>query len=209
MAAVIVFVLANDVLIGSATTNLISRIDGIILILFFGAFLYYTINLARKSEALESMPDSLPLGKSILYIVLGLVGLVLGGKWIVDGAVTIAESFGVSQQIIGLTIVAVGTSLPELATSVVAAFKKQSDIAVGNIIGSNIFNIFWILGLSAVIVPLPFNTSANFDVLVMIGASLLLFLSLFLGKKGRLDRWQGVVYVLLYIVYIISFVVRI
>jgi len=113
-----------------------------------------------------------------------------------------------SEALIGLTIVAVGTSLPELATSAVAAYKKQADIAVGNIVGSNIFNIFWILGVSAIIRPLPFSPALNFDVLIMLVATLLLFASMFIGQRHKLERWQGIVFVGLYVLYIVALVQR-
>jgi len=138
----------------------------------------------------------------MILIIAGLVGLGVGGNWIVGAAVHIASGLGVSQSLIGLTIVAVGTSLPELATSAVAAYKKNAEIAVGNIIGSNIFNIFFVLGLSAVIKPLPFNPGSNIDIGAVILASLLLFLWMFTGKKRSLDRWEGVIFLILYCSYI-------
>jgi cation:H+ antiporter len=141
-------------------------------------------------------------------IIAGLICLAVGGKWIVDGAVSIATSLGISQALIGLTIVAIGTSLPELATSAIAAYKKQADIAVGNIVGSNIFNIFWILGLSAVIKPLPFSSSLNIDIIITILATLLLFLALFIGKKRILERWQGAGFIAIYLIYVIILVIR-
>ena len=123
-----------------------------------------------------------------------------------DGAVQIATLFGVSQSLIGLTIVAIGTSLPELATSAIAAYKKESDIAIGNVVGSNIFNIFWVLGLSAVIRPLPFTQASNPDIFMTIGASLILFVVLFIGKKHVIQRWQGVLFVLMYLAYVVFLV---
>jgi cation:H+ antiporter len=131
---------------------------------------------------------------------------MLGGEWIVNGAIEIANAFNVSQSLIGLTVVAIGTSLPELATSAVAAWKRNTDIAVGNIIGSNIFNIFWVLGVSAIIKPLPFQTSTNFDILMTIFASLLFFAFVFIGKKHVLQRWQGGVFFILYIAYLVLIV---
>ncbi len=128
---------------------------------------------------------------------------MVGGKWIVDGAVEMAESFDISQSVIGLTVVAIGTSLPELATSAVAAYKKQTDIAIGNVVGSNIFNIFWILGCSALIRPLPFNSSSNFDIFVAIFASLLLFLVMFIGKRHVIERWQGGLMIFMYLGYVV------
>jgi cation:H+ antiporter len=120
----------------------------------------------------------------------------------------IALNLGLSDALIGLTVVAVGTSLPELATSAVAAYKKNTDIAVGNIVGSNIFNIFWILGISAVITPLSFKSDLNFDLLIAVLSSVLLFAWMFLGKRHTLERWQGAVFILFYIVYIVVIIFR-
>ena len=145
--------------------------------------------------------------KSIVYIILWLVGLAVWGKWIVDGAVQIATFFGVSQSLIGLTIVAIGTSLPELATSAIAAYKKESDIAIGNVVWSSIFNLFWVLWLSSVIRPLPFSAANNPDILMTVCASILLFLVLFIGKKHIIQRRQGIMFVLLYVAYLVFLVV--
>lgn len=142
------------------------------------------------------------------YIILGLTGLVLGGTWIINGAVEIAGQFGVSEYLIGLTVVAVGTSLPELATSAVAAYKKNTDIAIGNVVGSNIFNIFWILGLSALIKPLPFQPSGNTDIAMTVFSSILLFAFLFVGKKHLLEKWQGVLFLILYVGYTVFIIMR-
>ena len=141
-------------------------------------------------------------------IILGLIGLVIGGHWIVNGATAIAVSLGLSDALIGLTIVAIGTSLPELATSAVAAYKKNADIAVGNVVGSNIFNIFWILGLSSVISPLPFTPMLTFDLWVAVIAAVLLFGIMFIGKRHVVEKWQGIIFILMYIAYIVFIVVR-
>jgi cation:H+ antiporter len=146
--------------------------------------------------------------RSLLYIIAGLAGLTVGGKWIVDGAIALATRFGMSESLIGLTIVAVGTSLPELATSAVAAYKKNVEIAVGNVVGSNIFNIFFVLGISGVIKPLPFQTKNNIDLGVVILASLMLFFFMFTGKKRSLDRWEGIVCLILYLGYIAILIVN-
>src|SRR5690606_26765097 len=134
-------------------------------------------------------------------IALGLIGLVIGGKLIVDNAVTIASDLGVSEKIIGLTIVAAGTSLPELMTSVVAALKKNSDIAIGNIVGSNIFNIFLILSVSSLVRPITFSTVFNTDIYLLLGGTLFLFVAMFTGKKKTLDRWESGVLLLVFIGY--------
>lgn len=210
LLAVVVFgVMANDVFFDGNTTSALTRIDGIILICFFVVFLYYIFSIAKssKSEADEAVAH-MPMSKSLAMISGGLVGLVVGGKWIVDGAVSFATQLGVSEALIGLTIVAIGTSLPELATSAVAAYKKNVDIAVGNIVGSNIFNIFWILGISAFITPLPFSDTLSFDIWVVIGATMLLFLALFVGRKHVLERWQGAVFVVAYLAYTLFLIIR-
>jgi len=185
--------------------NGLTRSDGLALIAFFVIFLYYTFGIAKNQTDTDSVSNSKNFGpkKSIIYILLGLAALVIGGQWIVDGAIQIAMIFGISQSLIGLTIVAVGTSLPELATSAVAAYKKNVDIAVGNVVGSNIFNIFWILGLSSIIKPLPFQPKNNLDIGLTIFSTFLLFIWMFVGKKKILERWQGLIFLLLYIGYII------
>ena len=148
------------------------------------------------------------LRRSVFWVILGLIGLSLGGKWIVDGAVDIAQNLGMSQSMVGLTIVAVGTSLPELATSGMAAYKKNVDIAVGNVVGSNIFNIFFVLAISAIVKPLPFNINNNTDMGVVVLASLLLLVSMFTGKKRSLDRWEGGLFVGFYFGYVIFVILR-
>ncbi len=203
LAALVVGVLVNDSYWGDVTTNILTAGDAVILLSFFVIFLYYTFGIAKHGISEEGTIKKLSVIASVGYIFLGLLLLIVGGKWIVDAAVYFATAFGISQSVIGLTIVAVGTSLPELATSVVAAYKKQSDIAIGNIVGSNIFNIFFILGVSGVIAPLPFFTSSNSDILMVGAASIVLFLIMFVGKKHTIERWQGIVLIGCYIGYIV------
>lgn len=204
LAAVVLGIIANDQLIDKSTDgDFVSRIDGLILLSFFIIFLVYTIEIAKNQTEAEEELKPLPLSRSIIYIVAGLAGLFFGGRYLVEGAVNIATEVGLSERIIGLTIVAVGTSLPELATSVTAALKKKADIAIGNIVGSNIFNIFFILGLTSVIQPLPFNQESNLDILLTILASLLLFLTTLTIGKRRVDRAEGIIFVLIYIGYIV------
>lgn len=210
LAAVVLGFLAQDVFIDGAGASALTRIDGLVLLSFFAIFLYYIVAVARSNRAgVDEQPSAeMSTGKAIGYIALGLFGLVLGGKWIVDGAVDIAQMLGMSQSLIALTIVAVGTSLPELATSVVAARKKQSDIAIGNVVGSNIFNIFFILGTSAVIRPLPFQASSALDIAMTIGASAILFALLFIGKRHIVERWQGLLMIALYGLYVVMLIIR-
>lgn len=207
LAAIILGVMANDKLIDGGSFSGLTRIDGIILISFFMIFLYYTFGIAKVSgQAADEDVKEFTYLKSTLFVILGLAGLTFGGKWIVDGAVKIAQLFNVSQSLIGLTVVAIGTSLPELATSAIAAYKKQSDIAIGNVVGSNIFNIFWILGISSIVKPLPFNADSGLDILMTIFASLMLFLIMFIGKKHTIERWQGVLMLSIYVGYIVFLV---
>ncbi|MFC2081096.1 sodium:calcium antiporter [Bacteroidota bacterium] len=134
-------------------------------------------------------------------MTVGLAGLIIGGKQVLDNAMKIAIQLNVSEKIIGLTIVAAGTSLPELATSIIAATKKNSDLAVGNIIGSNIFNILFILSVSSMIRPIQFNPSFNFDIYVLAGGTVLLFIAMYTGQKKRIDRWESTVLITTFIVY--------
>ncbi|MDP3402896.1 MAG: sodium:calcium antiporter, partial [bacterium] len=170
----------------------------------FAIFMFYIIALVKSDSSAIEIDDSeaLPRGRAVLYTVVGLVGLVAGGRLLVNQAVSLATLAGLSEAVVGLTVVAIGTSLPELATSVVAAWRKQVDIAVGNVIGSNIFNVFLVLGVSSVIAPLPVRDGFVVDALVMIAATLFLFVALFLGKRGHIDRWQGILFVLLYFAYV-------
>jgi cation:H+ antiporter len=162
---------------------------------------------AEEDEIVEDQ-NKMKIGKAVLFVALGIVALFFGGKWVVDGAIAIATSLGISKNFIGLTIVAVGTSLPELVTSATAAYKKNTDIAVGNVIGSNIFNLLWILGISASIRPLPFVGISNEDLMILVGASSLIILTMATGKKNSIDRWEGIVFVFLYVAYIGYLVIR-
>ena len=204
LAAVVLLFMANDQILDRVATSVLTRIDGLIFLCFFIIFIYYTFSIAARVEGIETHVPAKAHGwlQSLLSVIAGLAGLIIGGKWIVDGAIVLATQLGMSESLIGLTIVAVGTSLPELATSAVAAYKKNVEIAVGNVVGSNIFNIFFVLGISAFIKPLPFQTKNNIDIAAVIFSSLLLFFFMFSGKKRSLDRWEGIVFVLLYAGYI-------
>ena len=207
LAGVMVLVMGNDILIDKAGSSMISRIDGIVLLVFFLIFLVYNYQMVRKGDYSEEIPikDIAP-GKATLLIFAGLALLVVGGRLIVYSAVELATAWGMPERLIGLTIVSIGTSLPELATSVVAATKRNTDIAVGNIVGSNIFNVFFILGTSAVIYPVPMPAGAMVDVLFNILLGLLLFAFIFTGKGRRIERWEGILFILLYVGYIIYLV---
>jgi cation:H+ antiporter len=200
VAAVVLLFLANNYFF-SEPANL-SRYDGFILLGLFSAFLYYVaIHLKADPLAEEVQNKDYSTLKIWLLILIGLVGLVGGGKLVVDNAVSIAQSLGISEKIIGLTIIAAGTSLPELATSVVAAMKKNADIAIGNIVGSNIFNILLVLGVSSLVRPLDFNPAFNTDIYLFSAGTAFLFTFMFIGKKHRLNRWQSALFLVVFASY--------
>ena len=195
--------MANDVWLDGGNANIISRIDGLVLLAFFLIFLRYTFAIAHNGggEAEGEKIKEMPIWKSALFILGGLAGLIYGGQLFVDGASGIASSLGVSESIIGLTIVAGGTSLPELATSVTAALKKNSGIAIGNVIGSNLFNVFFVLGCSATISPLPMGGINNVDMAVLIGSAILFWLVGWFFKKRTITRVEGALLVICYVAY--------
>jgi len=205
VAAAVVMLLCNNLWLTPKESFGLQRLDSLIMLLLFSLFLIYTARLAMKGEVEASEVKVYSLLASLAAIVFGLAGLVAGGKIVVTQAIKIATQIGISQKTIGLTIVAIGTSLPELATSITAALKKHPDIAIGNIVGSNIFNILLILGISSLIHPIPYNNAFNRDFLFMFGATALLYLFMFTGKKHKLDRWEGGIFVLCYIAYTIWF----
>jgi cation:H+ antiporter len=196
---------------GAGTGLYISSFDGYILLFFFVLFLGYIYIVAKQGNGTTHEADTVAettWGKSVGYILLGIVGLYFGGKWVVDGAITVAKVFDMSETFIGLTIVAIGTSLPELVTSVIAAIRKNTDIAVGNAIGSNIFNLLWILGISAAIKPLEFYVISNMDLFMIIIASTMLIMAVIIGKRPIISRWEGFWFVLAYILYMVFLVNR-
>jgi cation:H+ antiporter len=205
LAAVVVGVAANDRLLDGAAASVLSRADGLILLCFFAIFLYYTAGIARNVQGVEAAAPkaTLSLTRIGVMIAIGFAALILGSRWVVNGAVQMATTLGVSESVIGLTVVAVGTSLPELATSAAAAYRKNPDIAVGNVVGSNIFNLFFILGVSSVIRPVPFEPGSNFDIGALVISSMLLFLCMFTGRRHVLERWQAGVFLAGYFLYIL------
>ncbi|MDR2907899.1 MAG: calcium/sodium antiporter [Bacteroidales bacterium] len=208
LAAIVLFVLGNY---GLGAKDTITRLEGFILLMFFALFLFLVFR-SMKSTAPEVETTSgtkpVSLTKSIVFILLGLACLVGGGKFVVDGAVGLARAFDISEKVIGLTIVALGTSLPELVTSITAILKKSGDIAIGNIIGSNIFNIFFILGTSTTIHPMPFSPVFNHDIYILVFGTLLLLGAMFIGKKYRLDRWQATIFMISYIGYVVFLIMK-
>ena len=210
LAAFLLGILANDRLIDNAGSSALTRTDGLVLLSFFVIFIYYTLGIAKRIEGSEALypVKERSIKKISIMIVAGFLALILGGKLVADGAVDLAIALGISQSTIGLTIVAVGTSLPELATSAMAAYKKNPEIAVGNIVGSNIFNIFFILGISSLIRPLHFGAKSNLDIGVLILASSLLFVSMFTGKHHKLDRWEAGLFLVIYSAYILFLIMN-
>ncbi|MBK6265406.1 calcium/sodium antiporter [Marivirga sp. S37H4] len=205
------FILTNDVLFFGSESNKLGTIDSIILLLLFVGFLYYVFYNVKHNKHEINMPDNLRPHSNLatfLMIFGGIAGLIIGGKLVVDNAVEIARSFQLSEKLIGLTILAAGTSLPELAASAVAAYKGRADIAVGNIIGSNIFNITFILGLNSLITPLDYNVDFNADLYFLMGGAVLLFLFMFTMTKRKLDRWEAILYLLGFIGYMIYIFIR-
>lgn len=210
VATLLVGFLANANLFGNVEAMKIDQLEGGIMLFFLALFLAYIMMIAREGSSSFEGDDTenYPMPKAILFIVIGMVGLFLGGKWVVDGAIVIAGAFGLSESLIGLTVVSIGTSLPELVTSAVAAYRKNVDIAVGNVIGSNIFNLLWILGLTACINPIPFDIVSNTDILMVIFTSVLLLFAVVFGRRGVIDRWDSAVFLTAYIGYIVYLVYR-
>lgn len=196
--------------LGAGTERVVSRVNGILLLLFFMIFLRYTFSQAKSGEHDEdpaavkgAARKEMPLWRSVLLVIAGLAGLVYGGDRFVEGASGVAMALGMSEAVVGLTIVAAGTSLPELAASVAAAVKGNSGMAVGNVIGSNIFNIFLVLGTTATISPLPFGGITHFDLIVMMLASLVFWLFCWKFGKRTITRPEGVILVICYVAYIV------
>jgi cation:H+ antiporter len=199
-ALVIFYLMVNIPSAGGA--RILGRADGFILLALFALFQYYVYRQIKSYEPeAGEHHDPGPLYRTIGFIVLGLAGLVLGGRLVVTNAVIIAKAMGVSEKIIGLTIIAAGTSLPELATSIVAAYRKNADIAVGNIVGSNIFNLLLIGGLVSAVAPVPYRTVFNVDFYVLAAGTVLLFITMFTSQRHKLDRWEAGLLLTLYLAY--------
>ena len=200
LSCVVVLICANDVFLETGTENILNRADGLLMLCFFAIFLGYTFAIAHDNTE-EEQAEIKPLStwRCLLYIVGGLVVLIFGGRLFVNGSSEIARSLGVGESVIGLTLVAMGTSLPELATSVVAALKKNPEIAIGNVIGSNLFNVFFVLGMSATITPLGGIT--NVDLFYLLAVSLLLFFAGRYYKVRTITRVEGVFMIFAYVVY--------
>lgn len=206
-AAVLLGVLAMDTVFFKAETMSLGRMDGIILLIAFAGFMVMTVKAGLEGRTDEEEDsEAMPVFKALLCIVIGLAGIVWGGDLSVEGAKQIARFFGLSEAIIGLTIVAMGTSLPELVTSAIAAKKGESDIAVGNVIGSNIFNIFLILGVSATILPMNVSNTYLYDMGMLIAVMVLTYLPI--AKTRKVGRPMGVIMILVYIAYTVYLIMR-
>ncbi len=211
VASLVLWVMLNDAFLDSSTESGLGHVDGIVLLGFFAVFIYYVAQIIKSDQNKEwvgpQAGDSLT--RSIVEIVGGLIALVWGGSMAVDSAVVIARSWGMSDIFIGLTIIAIGTSLPELATSAMAAYRRNVDIAVGNIVGSNIFNIFIVLGISSLVHDIPFHAGNNIDMAVMVFATVLLFVFMFVGHPRKtIQRGEGAVFLAIYVLYTAYLVYR-
>jgi cation:H+ antiporter len=204
LSALILWVLASDAIIDNAFSSVLNRSDGLVLLGFFTIFIAYTASIAAPVAGLPDVSPA-PTDKATriaIKMTIGFFGLLIGGRWIVDSAVSLAHLLAIPKAVVGLTVVALGTSLPELATSAMAARRGDVEIAVGNVVGSNIFNVFFVLGISALIHPLPFNPAANVDMGMMMAASILLFVFMYTGRVRIMDRWEGGLALLIYLFYI-------
>ncbi len=208
-AVLLVGFLANAALFSQHQVLSISRLDGCILLFFFCLFMLYVYKLTREgaSEFTETI-NTESINKSVFKVCLGTIGLYIGGQWVVDGAMEIAQLWGASESLIGLTIVAVGTSLPELVASAMAALKGKTDIAVGNVVGSNIFNMLWVLGVAATINELPFDMISNTDLVMVIFSSTILILALVINKRTEVSRLSGFVFIATYLGYLAFLIMR-
>ncbi len=212
LSSLILLAMGNATLLDPGTgINSVTRVDGIILLLLFAIFMRYTFASAKTgtpgvAETDDSRSASMGMGRAVIWVLAGLAGLIFGGDMFVKGASGIAAGMGVSEAVIGLTIVAAGTSLPELATSVTAAVKGKPGMAVGNVVGSNIFNIFLVLGSAATIRPLPFGSIGNFDLLTLTGASLLFWLFGAVIKERTFTRAEGALMTACYVGYIVTLI---
>ena len=201
-ATLVVFFLVYDSWRGDESANWLSRSDGLILLGLFCIFIAYTFWLSRSESSEQYYVKTYRHRISLLMIGGGLIALFFGGQFTVNGAVQVAKYLGISEKLIACTIVAGGTSLPELATSAVAAYRRRCDIAVGNIVGSCIFNLLMVLGISSVIRPVNYSLVFNVDAAVLVAATVLLFLTMFTSRRCRLDRWEAALMLLGYLSYV-------
>ena len=193
-------VLLSDHLFDSNITNAFTRSDGIVLLLFFLVFIYYLISMARNKIDDDQNEKYMPIVKSIIYTIIGLVCIIVGSNFVVDSASSLAAIIGISEKMISLTVIAFGTSLPELVTSVTATKKGEYDIAIGNVVGSNIFNIGMVIGLPIAIFGGISDITFNYiDLIVMLLSALLLFIFSF--KDKRISKKEGIAFLILFVIY--------
>ena len=197
VATLAITLMANYLFTGQART--INWIEGIVLLLMGFAYLLLTMLKNDPKEETEDVQEAMPWGKTILALIAGIIGLYLGGELVSRNAQILAKNWGMSESTIGLTVLATATSLPELITSIVAALKKNSVSAIGNVLGSNILNIFMVLGISAIITPLPFDPIMNKQLMILFAANILMFMFVFTGKGRKISRWEGALLTLGYV----------
>lgn len=197
VATLAITLMANYLFTGQART--INWIEGIVLLLMGFAYLLLTMIKNDPKEETEDVQEAMPWSKTILALIAGIIGLYIGGELVSRNAQILAKNWGMSESTIGLTVVATATSLPELITSIVAALKKNSGIAIGNVLGSNILNIFMVLGISALITPLPFDPIMNKQLMILFAANILMFMFVFTGKGRKISRWEGALLTLGYV----------
>ena len=199
MGALMVLIIASDKLLDHQSVNIIGRIDGIVLVCLAIIFLVYNLELAKKeNKEVEIQGKQQRIFIAIFWLLVGLAGLIFGGKLIVDNATAISREFGIPERIIAITVIAVGTSLPELVTSLMAVRKGKVDLAIGNVVGSNIINIFFILGVSSIITSVPVPENTFLDIYLNIFAAVLLFFFLLLSRKRQLLKWVGILFIIIY-----------
>ncbi len=197
VATLAITLMANYMFTGQART--INWIEGIVLLLMGFAYLLLTMLKNDPKEETEDVQEVMPWGKTIIALIAGIIGLYIGGELVSRNAQILAKSWGMSESTIGLTVVATATSLPELITSIVAALKKNSGIAIGNVLGSNILNIFMVLGVSSIITPLPFEPIMNKQLMILFAANILMLMFVFTGKGRKISRWEGALLTLGYV----------
>lgn len=223
LSSVLLLILGNDLIFQQNQNPVLSLSDGVVFLMFFGIFIYYLVevsinyrntnrnlisntNIELSSNDISNNNSDISLSKSIVLSILGILGIIIGGKLVVDCSSNIALNFGVSQKMVGLTIVSIGTSLPEFVTSVVAASKGESDIALGNVIGSNIFNILFILGVSSLITPISVDPSLFLDISIMIIVTIIAYV--FAIRKKDISKFEGIILICSYILYMIYVVLK-
>lgn len=209
LASVVLLILSHDTKFQGYDINLLTRADGLMLLALFSIFMYYLIDMAITSKEemeIDKADEKMPVGKSVIMSILGVAGIIIGGQIVVNSASDIAISWGMTENLVGLTIVSIGTSLPEFVTSIVAARKGESDIAIGNVVGSNLFNILFVLGISSVIHNIQIHPIVFIDMIVMILVSVIVYI--FAITKKSVNRAEGIVLTLIYIAYLVFIIIR-